>query len=219
MQVLSATGGIAATNCFVIADEASGRCVLIDAPDHTVASLIDEIDARGWSLAALWLTHGHFDHVADHKIIRDRFPGVQVIMHALDAPKLRDPRVRGWRLPFEIPPGEPTGLIADGDVGEIGALRARAMHTPGHSPGHVCFYFEADKLLVGGDLIIGGAIGRTDFPDCSVTDMQASIRKVMALPDDVRLLGGHGGPTTIGDERRNNPYVRMALEGRLAELG
>lgn len=217
MQILTATGGIARTNCFVVADEVAGVCVLIDAPDNTAGALLNEVSKRGWRLTALWLTHGHFDHLADHAAVRERFPECQIVMHALDVPKLREPNVRWFPLPFIIPPGEPTRVIVDGDVVTVGSLSARAIHTPGHSPGHVCYHFEAEKLLVGGDLIIGGAVGRTDFPDCSVEDMERSIRRVMELPDDTRLLGGHGSPSTIGDERRRNPYVRLALEGKLAE--
>lgn len=218
MEILSATGGVAATNCYLIADEKTGDCVLIDAPDHTVAPLLDEIEDRKWRLAALWLTHGHFDHLADHAAVRNRFPKSRIVMHGDDAHKLRRPGSVMFRLPFEIPPGEPDVIIADGDVGTFGSLSAKAIHTPGHSPGHVCYYFEHQKLLVGGDLIIGGAIGRTDFPDCSVDDMQRSLRRVMELPDDTRLLGGHGPATTLGQERKNNRNLQLSLVGRLAEL-
>lgn len=219
MKILTATGGIAGTNCYVIADDTTGDCVLIDAPDHTVGPLLDEIETRQWKLAALWLTHGHFDHLADHAVVTARFPKTKIIMHEIEAPKLRQPGSKVFRLPFTIPPGEPFATINDGDVGTFGSLSARAIHTPGHSPGHVCYYFEDQKLLIGGDLIIGGAIGRTDLPDASIQDMQKSIQRVMELPDDTQLLGGHGGPSTIGHERQRNPYVRLALEGRLAELG
>lgn len=218
MEILTATGGIAGTNCYAIADELTKECVIIDAPDHTVDQLLAEIDQRGWKVNALWLTHGHFDHLADHAVVRARWPQAHVVMHRLDVPKMREPGSKMFRLPFVIPPGEVSAVIEDGDIGEFGSLRGRAIHTPGHSPGHVCFYFEEQKLLIGGDLIIGGAIGRTDLPDASVEDMQASIRKVMALPDNVRLLGGHGGPSTIGRERTNNQWVQLALAGRLAEI-
>ena len=82
--------GIAGTNAFLIADEASKHAVIFDAPDHTVGPLLDEIDRRGLDLIGLWLTHGHFDHVADHKVVTDRFPKARVLMHEFDAPKLRD---------------------------------------------------------------------------------------------------------------------------------
>jgi len=218
MVILSASGGVATTNCYLIADEVSGDCVLIDAPDHTVGPLLDEIVKRGWRLAALWLTHAHFDHMADHAEVKARFPNSGLVSHADGVARLANPTPAIFRLPFTIPPAKATALIGEGDVETFGSLSARAMLTPGHCPGHVAYYFEAQRVLVGGDLIIGGAIGRTDFPDCSVQEMQKSLQRVMALPDDTRLLPGHGGETTLGEERRKNPYVRMALAGRLAEV-
>lgn len=217
LKVLTATGGIAHTNCFLIADESSKEAVLFDAPDHTVAPLLAEIDDNGWKFKGLWLTHGHFDHLADHAIVTTRFPAAELLIHDLDAHKLRQPGSRMFQLPFTIPPGEPTRTLADGETLQLGNSTVMVIHTPGHSPGHVCFHFQAENLLIGGDLIIGGAIGRTDFPDCSPTDMEASLQRIMTLPDDTRLLGGHGPATTLGHERASNPYVRLALQGRLAE--
>src|SRR3954463_15875338 len=98
------TGGIAVTNCFVIADEDAKQAVLFDAPDHTTEPLLDECKNRGWDLIGLWLTHGHFDHIADHKVVTDRFPKAQVLIHPLDEPKLQDPQSSVFQLPFEIPP-------------------------------------------------------------------------------------------------------------------
>jgi glyoxylase-like metal-dependent hydrolase (beta-lactamase superfamily II) len=87
MITLSNTGGVAMTNCFLIADERAGEAVLFDAPDHTVAPLLDEISKRGWALTGLWLTHGHFDHFADHAVVKKRFPGAKVLIHAWMNPR------------------------------------------------------------------------------------------------------------------------------------
>src|SRR3954463_2035029 len=86
MQILQNTGGIAATNCFVVADEVAKVAVLFDAPNDTTAPLLDEIQRRGWDLIGLWLTHGHFDHLADHAVVRSRFPNAKILMHRLDEP-------------------------------------------------------------------------------------------------------------------------------------
>ena len=94
----------------------------------------------------------------------------------------------------------------------IGSLEVVVMHTPGHAPGHVAYYFPGEGVLVGGDLIIGGSIGRTDLPDSDHRQMEASIRKVMALPPETRLLGGHGRATTLREERQTNPYVQEILD-------
>jgi hydroxyacylglutathione hydrolase len=219
MKILTATGGIARTNCHLLVDEGSGECLLIDAPDHTAGRLLDVVEENGWKLSALWLTHGHFDHLADHAVVSGRFPKAHLVIHELEVGKLERPGSAMFQLPFVIPPGKATATIADGDRGTVGGMEALAMHTPGHSPGHVCFYFEREGVLVGGDLIIGGAVGRTDLPDASIRDLQASIQKVMKLPGETKLLPGHGAPSTLAEEARNNPYVRMALAGRLADMG
>ena len=215
MQVLTATGGLAATNAFLVADEAAGQAVLFDAPDHTVAPLLDAAAARGWDVVGLWLTHGHFDHLADHQLVTDRFPNAKILIHALDAPKLRDPKSAVFPLPFRIPPREPDALVGDGDTLRFGGLAAHVLFTPGHSPGHVMYHFPDQQLLIGGDLIIGGAVGRTDLPDSDPAELANSVRRVMTLPPQTQLLGGHGGPTTLGREASENRFVRAILEGRL----
>ena len=213
MMVLMNTGGLAATNCVLVADETAKVAVLFDAPDHTVEPLLGEATKRGWDLIGLWLTHGHFDHFADHALVTQKFPKAKVLIHALDAPKIEKPdlQTRMFGLPFEIPPCKPDAYVTDGQKLSIGSLEVVVIHTPGHAPGHVAYYFPKDQLLIGGDLIIGGSVGRTDLPDSNHADLEASIRKVMALPDTTRLLGGHGQPTSLGEERLENPHVQAAL--------
>jgi glyoxylase-like metal-dependent hydrolase (beta-lactamase superfamily II) len=212
MKVLMHTGGIAHTNCFVVADEVARQAVLFDAPDHTVAPLLDTVTQNGWDLIGLWLTHGHFDHIADHAVVTERFPGARVLMHRLDEPKLLRPKSSVFQLPFEIPPRRADAYVEEGQELAIGSLKVLVMHTPGHSPGHVAYHFAAEELLVGGDLIIGGSVGRTDLPDSQFEDLVSSIKRVMKLPDATRLMGGHGEPTTLGEEGRSNDHVRMLLE-------
>lgn len=206
------TGGIAATNCFLIADEGSNQAVLFDAPNDTVAPLLDEVARRGFELKGLWLTHGHFDHIADHKVVTDRFPTAKVLIHPLDAPRLRHPGSSVFPLPFTIPRREPDSLLNDGQSLRIGSLRVEVIHTPGHAPGHVMYHLPDEKVLVGGDLIIMGAVGRTDLPDSDPAALDTSIRRVMHLPDETTLLPGHGHPSTLGEERRNNEFVKAALQ-------
>jgi hydroxyacylglutathione hydrolase len=214
MMTLMNTGGIAMTNCFLIADEAAGEAVLFDAPDHTVEPLLEETGRRGWNLTGLWLTHGHFDHFADHALVRKRFPHAKILIHALDEPKARNPDVqtRMFQLPFVIPPLKADENVTDNQHLKIGSIEVQVIYTPGHSPGHVAYFLPGEKVLVGGDLIIGGSVGRTDLPDSKHTDLEASIRRVMELPDATKLLGGHGPASTLGQERRDNPYVRAILE-------
>jgi len=214
MQMLMNTGGIAMTNCFLIADEAAQQAVMFDAPDHTVAPLLAEAEKRGWEIVGLWLTHGHFDHFADHAEVRKRFPKARILIHELDAPKAANPGLQTmmFGVPLEIPPLKPAAFVTDNEKLKLGSMDVTVLHTPGHAPGHVAYYFPTEQILIGGDLIIGGSVGRTDLPDSDHAQLQASIRRVMALPPTTRLLGGHGSPTTLADERATNPWVQEALQ-------
>jgi glyoxylase-like metal-dependent hydrolase (beta-lactamase superfamily II) len=211
MRVLSRTGGVAATTAYVLADAEAKTCVVVDAPDHTLASLLAKVRQNDWKIEALWLTHGHFDHIADHALLAD----VPLVMHAADVPKLQNPQAMldafaersGFQVPLDISPREPDRLVEDGDELTVGNLRCRILHTPGHSPGHVAYHFEAERILVSGDLILSHSIGRTDLPGCDEGEMIASLRRVMALPDDTRLLPGHGEPSTVGEEREHNHVI------------
>ena len=212
MLVLRNTGGLVQTNSFLLADEETREAVLFDAPDNTTEPLLAEAKRRGLNVIGLWLTHGHFDHIADHPQLSAHFPEAKVLIHRLDDPKLRRPNMMAMILPIKLTPRQPDGYVQDGQSLKLGTSEVRVLHTPGHSPGHVMYHFPAEKLLVGGDLIIMGAVGRTDFPDSDPAALNASIRKVMELPADTVLLPGHGESSTLGEELRNNPYVREAME-------
>src|SRR3954466_4363824 len=113
MQILKASGGIAATNCFLVADEASSQAVLFDAPDNTVGPLLDRAKERAWNVIGLWLTHAHFDHMADHVVVKEAFPQAKVLIHKLDEPLLEKPNSI-LPLPIMIPPGKADGYVEDG---------------------------------------------------------------------------------------------------------
>ena len=211
MIVIMNTGGIAATNCYLVADEETKQAVLFDAPDHTAGRVLDEANRRGFDVIGLWLTHGHFDHIADHPEVTSRFPDAKVLIHRLEESKLLRPNSSMFALPFRITPRRPDDYLEDGQKLSIGNLKVEVIHTPGHAPGHVMFHLTEQKVLVGGDLIIGGAVGRTDLPDSDERQLFESIRKVMALPPETQLLPGHGRPGTLADELGSNPYVRGAV--------
>jgi glyoxylase-like metal-dependent hydrolase (beta-lactamase superfamily II) len=209
MKILMNTGGIAATNSFLVADEVEKKAVIFDAPDHTTSPLLDAAQKEGWEIIGLWLTHGHFDHVADHEVIRSRYPAAKVLIHKLDEPKLQKPGA-SFSLPIRIPPAKADGYVEDGEKLNLGRYEFEVIHTPGHAPGHVMYYCASEKVLIGGDLIIGGAVGRTDLPDSSYEDLVRSIQRVMKLPGETKLLPGHGEISTLDEERENNPYVAQA---------
>jgi hydroxyacylglutathione hydrolase len=206
------TGGIASTNAYLVADEASKQAVIFDAPDGTVGPLLDEAEKHGYDVIGLWLTHGHFDHVADHAVVTKRFPNAKVLIHPLDEPKLQNPRTSMFPLPFVIPPRSADVHLSDGQKLSIGGIEVEVIHTPGHSPGHVMFHFPKEQVLIGGDLIIMGAVGRTDLPDADHSVLEESIRRVMKLPPETQLLGGHGQPSLLSEERQANLYVQEVLQ-------
>jgi hydroxyacylglutathione hydrolase len=210
MKIVMNTGGIAATNCFLVADEVEKKAVIFDAPDHTTGPLLDVAQREGWEIVGLWLTHGHFDHVADHEVIRSRYPAAKILIHKLDEPKLHKPGA-GFPLPIRIPPGKADGYVEDGQRLRLGRYEFEVIYTPGHAPGHVMYYCASEKVLIGGDLIIGGSVGRTDLPDSNHQQLIESIRRVMKLPGETKLMPGHGEISTLDEERENNPYVQEAL--------
>ena len=212
MIIAMNTGGIAGTNCYLIADESTGKAVVFDAPDHTVAPLLDEAQKRQFDVIGLWLTHGHFDHVADHEEVTKRFPDAKVLIHHLDEPKLQKPNSSSFVLPFTIAPGRADANVEDGERLQLGNLNVEVIHTPGHSPGHVMYRFPQERVLVGGDLIIMGAVGRTDLPDSDSAALERSIVRIMRLPGETRLLPGHGDVSTLEEERRSNRFVEYVLE-------
>jgi glyoxylase-like metal-dependent hydrolase (beta-lactamase superfamily II) len=215
MKILMNTGGIATTNAYVIADETTKQAVLFDAPDHTITPLLDEVQKQGWDLIGLWLTHGHFDHTADHALVTERFPNAKVLIHPLDQLKITHPELqtRLFTLPFTIPSRTPDALLSDNQQLKIGSLDVQVLHTPGHSPGHVMFHIPhpSTPMLIGGDLIIAGSVGRTDLPDSNHANLESSIRRIMQLPPSTTLLPGHGDPSTLADECAQNPHVQQAL--------
>jgi glyoxylase-like metal-dependent hydrolase (beta-lactamase superfamily II) len=214
MVVLKACGGIAQTNCWLVADEAKKKAVLFDAPNDTTSTLLDEAEQRGWDVVGLWLTHGHFDHLADHAVVTARFPKAKVLLHAGDLDKITGKYPIIFPLPFKIPTREPDGLLEDGQSLSIGSIPVEVIHTPGHAAGHVVFHLPQDNLLIGGDMIIQGSIGRTDLPDSDLTQMRESLKRIMELPEETTLLPGHGSASTLMRELHHNCVLQDVLEDR-----
>ena len=222
MQIVKASGGIAQTNAWLLADENAKQAVLFDAPNDTVKPLLDECQKRGWELIGLWLTHGHFDHVADHAVVTARFPTARVLLHLDDEDKLTGDYPELFPLPFRIPKRQPDAYLEDGQTLWIGSIEVQVLHTPGHAAGHVVFYLPKDAVLVGGDMIIQESVGRTDLPDSDVALMRKSLKRIMALPEETTLLPGHGEATTLMRELHGNCVLQAwsaERAGRNADRG
>ena len=196
MTVTSLTAGSIGTNCYLLYDEAARDAAVIDPGDDAepVAARIGEL---GLNVRGILLTHGHFDHCGDVKRIR-KLTGAQVFVHPAD----RD-------LPIMLRRGlEADRDLADGDVLDLAGTRLRVLHTPGHTPGSVCFL--CGDLLFSGDTLFAGSCGRTDLPGGSWPEMLASLRRLAELEGDYKVYPGHGEETTLEQERRFNPYMAQA---------
>jgi glyoxylase-like metal-dependent hydrolase (beta-lactamase superfamily II) len=194
------------TNCWLLAADASDEAVVVD-PGFEPEAVHALLEAAGRRPAAVLLTHAHIDHaMAAGDFSGDEVP---VLVHPADALAFSDPLA--WGAGFENPlhPVKDLRTIADGETLRLAGLAIEVMHTPGHTPGHCIFRTDADDVLVlSGDLVFAGAIGRSDFPNSSPTDMAASLRRFLTLPDGLPVLPGHGPTTDVGHERASNPFLR-----------
>jgi glyoxylase-like metal-dependent hydrolase (beta-lactamase superfamily II) len=204
-----------ATNVFLVADDTTKHCFVVDAPPGAAKALLPVIRDRGWVLEAVLLTHGHWDHIADARAFADA--GAPLYAHRADAdcyahPERYAPFYRA-ALPelseadFQVV--EIAHWVEGGDKVELLGRSFEVRHVPGHCPGNVLFYCEAETLAFPGDAIFAGSVGRSDLPGGSWAVLLKSIREqIYTLPEDTVLLPGHGPETTVGDEIRFNPYAR-----------
>jgi glyoxylase-like metal-dependent hydrolase (beta-lactamase superfamily II) len=205
------------TNCYVVHDPnetaPDAACWIVDA-SFGPQNLITEVERLGKRLQAIILTHAHVDHIAGIAEVQRAFPGTPVWMHEAEREWLGDPE-RNLSLGFGQPVslGGPDRLLGEGDALTLGATHWRVLHVPGHSPGSIALVFDgvggAPTMAISGDALFQGSVGRTDFPGSSFDELAGSIRtKLYTLPDDTVIYPGHMGMTTIGEEKRTNPYVR-----------
>ena len=208
LEIVSFTLGPAQTNAYLIAESGSDRAVVID-PAWDGDVILAEAERRGWRVSSIWLTHAHFDHLGGAATVADGSdPPPPVALHPDDYWLWRN---EGGAPLFglRIDPGpEPTIDLEHGMALYLGDLAFEVRHAPGHTPGHVMFSCPAERVLFCGDVVFQGSIGRTDLPRGDHQTLIDSIHaQVLSLPDETRLLTGHGPETTVGRERKYNPFL------------
>src|SRR5512138_58320 len=226
LEIVSFTLGPAQTNAYLVADSETKDAAVID-PSWDGQIILDAAQQRGWRIAHLWYTHAHFDHIGGAGAIADALnPLPLVALHPNDHVL--------WRagggdalFGFDIDPGpEPTIDFYQGQILRLGSVKFEVRFTPGHTQGH-CIFFVASPgpraarsdpepaegessrgVCFCGDLIFAGTVGRTDLPGADWRQLVESIKaQIFSLPDETRLLAGHGPETTVGEEKRENPFV------------
>lgn len=209
LRIEGFTLGPFATNCYVVWAEGSAACWIVDA-SFEPEEMIDRVRAEGLEPRLIILTHAHIDHIAGLDELRRAFPGTPAAIHQAEAEFLEDPMLNlsgAYGEPFSTRRAERS--LEAGEELELSGTRWRVIHTPGHSPGGITLWCEAGGVALVGDTLFAGSIGRFDFPTSDERALYSSIsKKLYALPDATRVLPGHGPETTIGREKRSNPYVR-----------
>jgi len=205
VKIVAIPNGGFLENTYLLVDEASAECAVVD-PGEAAGLILHKIAETGARPVAIWLTHAHIDHVLGVGRVREA-TGAPVYLHPGDRP-LYDglPEQASWfGLAADVPP-PPDRAFAAGDTVAVGGLAFSVRHTPGHSPGGVCLVGPGCAFV--GDVIFKGSIGRTDLPGGDFDTLIASIvRELLVLPDATILYSGHGPETTVGAERRSNPYL------------
>ncbi len=191
------TVGVINTNCYVLYSDSS--CIVVD-PGFEAEKIEAFLDGNGIRPEAVYLTHGHFDHMAAADEIRKKY-GIKVFISENDLALAAHPDGNCSAMFDEVYSFSADDRFADGDELDFAGETAKVLATPGHTRGSVCFYLEKDKILFAGDTLFYASSGRTDLATGSSGDMQESLERLFRLPEDVKVLPGHGAGTTIGKEK------------------
>jgi hydroxyacylglutathione hydrolase len=210
LEIVSFVTGPVQTNNFLIADTETRQAVVIDPADEGNI-IIAEAKRRGWQITQIWLTHAHFDHFGGASAVANAFsPAVPLAVHPDDLGLLHTGGEASYFNMYVDPAPEPSIFFSHGQILKVGQIEFEVRHAPGHTPGHVVFYCASANTLFSGDVIFQGSIGRTDLPGEDYETLINSIHtQVLSLPDSTKILPGHGPGSTVGIEKRTNPFIRI----------
>lgn len=196
MFVQSFCCGLFQTNAYLITCEETKQAAIIDPAEGSMPLVLQSAP----DLKAIYLTHSHFDHIVAVAALKEELD-LPVFVHPLDANNLERPGSDRLPLPFPIRGAKADHYLNDGVILQLGNMEFCVIHTPGHSPGSVCFHFPKEKILFSGDTLFQGAIGNLSFPTANAEHMKNSLKKLALLPPETKVYPGHGNPTTIGQEK------------------
>ena len=211
-QIHLVTSRMFAINTYIVHLPGRTDCLVVD-PGFDTSRILDLLFDLRLTPAAILNTHGHIDHIAGNAAIKSQWPNCPIVIGAAEATKLTDPlqNLSGlYGTPVVSPPADV--LVHHGEVFSAAGLDLLTLSTPGHSSGHVVFVWRGERpwIVLGGDVLFAGSVGRTDFPDGDFAQLRQAIHtQLFALPDDTVVLPGHGGKTSVGQERRSNPFVGL----------
>ena len=196
------------TNTYILYNEETMEGLVVD-PSFSPEQYIKAIEEKKIHLTSIFLTHAHVDHMAGMNELRKAFPKARMYMDKRDQPFLRDPEKNlSYMFPTPTLVDDADVWVKDGDEIETSDYTFRVIDTSGHTPGGISFYLKKEGIVFTGDSLFQGSIGRTDFPGGSMKELTGSIRKnLFTLPDSTVVLSGHGEQTTIGQEKRTNPFL------------
>ena len=195
-------------NCTILGDEVTHEAIVVD-PGDNIPEIISRLQKHGLTLRQIVVTHAHIDHVGGAAQLR-KSTGAPVLMNQQDLELLGMMEMQAGWLGVPTPQVAPPDASAeDGLAIGLATLPAQVLHTPGHTPGSICLLFPDQHLLLAGDTLFAGSIGRTDLPGGDGEQILRSLRgRLLVLPDSTRVLPGHGPETTIGEERQSNPFLQ-----------
>lgn len=198
--------GVCQTNCYFVYEEGKNRAIVFDPADRG-GYLYDKLQEKGFTVEAILLTHGHFDHIWGVEELRER-SGAKVYAYEEEREVCEQAAVNyseNTGRPCEI---KADVYVKDGEEISVSGMTCRLIATPGHTKGSCCYYFENDKILLSGDTLFQESVGRTDLPTGSMGALVRSVReKLLPLPEEVKVFPGHGEATSIGHEKKYNPFL------------
>jgi len=208
----SMTVGILATNCYLLLCDDTRESLIID-PGFSIEeanTVLERIRRSRAKVKYIVNTHGHFDHISGNGLLKDTLKA-EILIHKDDACMLTDPsRNLSYMLGLTIISPKPDRLLEDGEKIEVGELQLIVMHTPGHTEGSISLFCKEENAVFTGDTLFAGSVGRTDLPGASLQKLLKSLNeRLLKLPDETIVYPGHGGKTTIGRERRTNPFLNL----------